>query len=133
MTQFWSVNYICQICKIKLLFSIYPKFYLLQLFLDIFYHRSAPMHSELYFWVLSGDIRNCRFLKKMFWKSSYIYLFFIQKSVTSITHEWLVVKSCPTCHWITFLVLEWLIYSIPYHDLTLPWSAVLQECQKVSP
>ena len=64
-----------------------------------------------------------------------LYLFiFIQKPITSITQEWLVVESCPSSHWITFSAFYRLVYSIPYHlnDLILAWRAVLQQLQKVS-
>ena len=46
-----------------------------------------------------------------------MYLFFPKNSKTdfrksSITLEWLVVDSCPTPHWIAFLMLYWLVWNI---------------------
>ena len=38
------------------------------------------MFSQLYFWILSGDCGNCCFLKKIYLKSSYIYVFYPKSS-----------------------------------------------------
>ena len=44
---------------------------------------------------------------------------------TFITQEWLIVESCPTPHWIAFLMLYRLVYNIRSHfnELILAWSA----------
>ena len=57
----------------------------------------------------------------------YLY-FFIQKLVTSITQEWLVVEICLTPQWITFWMFYRLFYNIHSHlnDMILAWSALLQ-------
>ena len=39
-----------------------------------------PLYSELHFLILSGDRGNFWFLKKMFSKSSYIYVVFLSKN-----------------------------------------------------
>ena len=78
MTQFWSVNYTCQVCKQKLLFQRCPKFRTLfillgsylQLKLNIFYHKSTAILFETVlfdaFWRFCGYF--C-YLKKIFSKS----------------------------------------------------------------
>ena len=48
---------------------------------------------------------------------TFVYLFFPKISTTdsrrsSITLEWLVMDSCPTPHWIAFLMLYWLVCNI---------------------
>ena len=57
MTQFWSVNYIRQVCKSKLLFSLNSKFWTIfmligsyfWLFLNIFITDLQQLYSEMYF------------------------------------------------------------------------------------
>ena len=51
-------------------------------------------------------------------------------SKTSITQTWLVVESCPTSFWVTFLIFFWLVYDVPSHlnGLILAWSTSLQLC-----
>ena len=81
MTQVWSVNYICQVCKLKLLFSKCPKFWrifiligsYLQLSLNILYHRS--LYSELFFLVLTGDCGNLLFKENIFKVFLYLWDF----------------------------------------------------------
>ena len=48
----------------------------------------------------------------------------IDSGKTSITLAWLVVESCPTPRWITFLMLYRLMYNIRsyFNDLILAWS-----------
>ena len=48
----------------------------------------------------------------------------IDSRKTSITVAWLVVESCPTPRWITFLMLYRLMYNIRscFNDLILAWS-----------
>ena len=51
MTQYWSINYIYQVCELKLLFRTCLKFWAIfiligsyfQLLLNIFYHRSTAI------------------------------------------------------------------------------------------
>ena len=93
MTQFWSVNYVYKVSKLKLIFWTCPKvltiFILiisyLQLLLNIFYHWSAATYSELYIWILSRDCENSCFLKKNVFKIILYLFFFILKPVTSVT------------------------------------------------
>ena len=60
----------------------------------------------------------------------FVYLFCPKNSAidftkTFITQEWLVAGSCPTPHWIAFLMLYRLVYNIRSHfnELILAWSA----------
>ena len=60
----------------------------------------------------------------------FVYLFCPKNSAidftkTFITQEWLVAESCPTPHWIGFLMLYRLVYNIRSHfnELILAWSA----------
>ena len=61
----------------------------------------------------------------------YLFIYFAQKDgtydsrKTSITQEWLFVESCPTLHWIAFLMVYRLVYNIRSHfnKLILVWSA----------
>ena len=62
----------------------------------------------------------------------FVYLFCpkngaIDFTKTFITQKWLVVESCPTPRWITFLMLYQLVYNIRSHfnELILAWSAYL--------
>ena len=81
MTQVWSRNYICQVCKLKLLFSKCPKFWrifilinsYLELSLNILYHRS--LYSELFFLVLTGDCGNLLFKENIFKVFLYLWDF----------------------------------------------------------
>ena len=66
----------------------------------------------------------------------FVYLFCpkngaIDFTKTFITQEWLVVESCPTPRWITFLMLYRLVYNIRSHfnELILPWSTYLEISQ----
>ena len=129
MTQVWFVYYNVKslyvktltLAMFKILHNIYIDRFLLVAFIkNIFYHRSAAM----YFWILSGDCGNCCFLKKIFLKSSHIYLFFIQEPVTSITHEWLVVESYPTSQWVTILVF--------YRLFSFTWPHFGLKCSRVT-
>ena len=59
----------------------------------------------------------------------FVYLFCPKNSSidftkTFITQEWLVAESCPTPHWIAFLMLYRLVYNIRSHfnELILAWS-----------
>ena len=134
MTQFWFVNYICQVCTLKILFWTCPKFWGIFLLIGYIYICSfcqihfiadlQPLYSELYFLILSD---NFVFWGKYF-QNLVMFIFFIQKPVTSITQEWLVVQRCPVSSWITFFMLYSLVFNIPFHsnDLILTWSAVLQ-------
>ena len=60
----------------------------------------------------------------------FVYFFYPKNSTidftkTFITQEWLIVESCPTPHWITFLILYQFVYNICSHfnELTLGWGA----------
>ena len=93
MIQFWPVNHICLVYKLKFSLWTCPKFWVIVETFD-------------------ENISNLRFL-------------FIQK-----TAELVVVESCPTLHWIMFLIVSRLIYDILSHlnGLIWTWSTTLQLC-----
>ena len=134
MTQFWSVKTLI-LDMSQILNSIYID---RLLFVTFVKYISSQIRSPIFGTAILNTFRRLWkqlfFEEKRFW-NHFIFVFFIQKPVTSIIQEWLVLESCPTCLWIIFSVLYRLVYSIPYHlnDLILAWSAMLQYCQKVSP
>ena len=79
-----------------------------------------------------------RLWKFIFWQNMFqnlIFMFsFYPKSSrtgsrkTCITQELLVMESCPTPHWVAFLIFCRLVYDISshLHDLILAWSTSLQ-------
>ena len=99
MTQFWSVNYVYQVCKLKVLFwTIFTLIgSYLQLLLNIFYHRyTATVFRTVLpdtFWRLWKLLF---FEENIFKTLLYLCFFFIQKQITLITQKQLVVESCPT-------------------------------------
>ena len=95
MTQFWSVDYICEVCKLKLLFWTCPNVCAifvfigsyLQFLLNIFYHRSTVI-------VFGIDLFDTfwRSWKLLFFEVNifkvFLYLcFFTQDPVTSVSQE----------------------------------------------
>ena len=128
------VNYVCQICKLKLLFCTCLKFWTifiltcsyLQLLLNIFYHRSTA--------IVLGTV-----LFDTFWRSWKLLVFeenifevflnlcfFLSKNQHSrIRNSGMIgCKNCQSLQWITFLMFYRLVYKIPSHlnDLILAWS-----------
>ena len=82
MTQFWSVNYIYQVCKLKILFRTCLKFWIIftyidrfELLLNIFYRRSVAIVIETMPFDTFWRSRKLLFLKKILSNSSYNYLF----------------------------------------------------------
>ena len=77
-----------------------------------------PLYLKLFF-LYFLEAKNPCFLTKNYSKSCYICVLIFSKNrtidsgKTSITREWLVVESCPTLRWITFLLLYRLGYNIP--------------------
>ena len=79
------------------------------------------------------EAKNPFFATKNLWKSSHICVFILSKNGaidftnTFITQEWLVAESCPTPHWIIFLMLYRSVCNIRSHfnELYLAWSAYL--------
>ena len=106
-----------------------------------------------YFYMLcSYFTRNCIFFGT-FWKLKifvlwqkffenlliFVSLFYpkngaIDSTKTFLTKEWLVVESCPTSHWIAFLMLYRLVYNIRSHfnELILKYLPVVRHCCKLS-
>ena len=80
------------------------------------------------FWYFMEIVETFVFWRKYFQSLLIFMFFFIPKPVISITQEWLVVESCVTPQWITFLMFYRLVYNIHSHlnELILAWSALLQ-------
>ena len=133
MLKFWSVNYICQVCKLYFC-KLYMSEILDNIYIWVFSinSESALLLALVKYMLCSHFTQNCIFLyfleaknpcfvTKNCWKSSYICVFILPKSSaidftkTFLTQEWLVVESCPTPRWITFLMLCRLVYNICSH------------------
>ena len=116
MTQFWPGKYVCLVYKLKLSLWTCPKFW------AIFMTDLWPLYLELLylepqFLVIFGDCRNMFFDKKLF---KILFSFYPKPGRTGsrktfITQTWLVTESCPTPHWITFLIFCRLVFDIPSH------------------
>ena len=94
MIQFWSVNYIFQVCKLNSYFGHFGQYFwhfwkfwtiftlIGSYFVALVKHFIAnvqPLYSKLYFLILSGDFGSFCFLKEIL--SVFLYLsFFIQKT-----------------------------------------------------
>ena len=135
MTQFWSVNYICHVFEMKLFLWTCPKFWTIRiligfymwLLLNIFYQRSTAIVLGTVLLDTFSRLWKLLFFEEKIFKIL-LYLLLIQKPVTSITQEWLVVESCLTPQWRIFLMFYRLVCNMRYqlNDLILAWSAVLQ-------
>ena len=80
MTQFWTINYICLVCKLKFLFWTSPKFW------AIFMTDLQPFYLELHFLVLIGDSGKLFFDEKLF-KILYLCFLFIQKTAELVLEK----------------------------------------------
>ena len=140
--QFWSENYTFQVCKLYFCLGHVQNFghYL---YLSVFSKQyKCPKFSFVKYVLYSHCTENCIFFGT-FWRLKtlvlwrkffhnlliFAYLFCsknktIDSGKTSITLAWLVVESCPTPRWITFLMLYRLMYNIRsyFNDLILAWS-----------
>ena len=132
MLKFWSVNYICQVCKLYFYFDMSE-------ILDNVYIWVFSINSEcvlllalVKYMLCSHFSQNCIFCT--FWRLKIlalwrkivenlfilVYLFCpksgaIYFTKIFITQEWLVVESWPTPRWITFLMLHRLVYNLRCH------------------
>ena len=92
MTQFWTVNYICQVFKLKLLFRTCLKFWTrfiligsyFQLLLNIFYRRSTAIVFGTVFLDSFWRLWKLFFLKKIFSVLLYLCCFFYPKTINFI-------------------------------------------------
>ena len=123
---FWSVNYICQVCKLKLVLKVLDNVFIHRFLLVAFVKYTL---SQIY----SHCTQNCTFFdiyrlwKLLFSKENIFNIFlclcfFIQKPVTSITQEWLVVECCLMPQWkiiLMFCRLFYNIHSFKWHDIGL--------------
>ena len=142
MLQLWSLNYICQVCKL------------------FFYFGHVRILDNIYIWVIlvnSKSVLLLAFVKYMlymfhftsfgtFWRLKilvllwkivqnlliFVYLFWPKNSTiaftkTFLTQEWWVVESYPTPCWIAFLMFYRLVYNIRSHfnEPILAWSPYL--------
>ena len=127
MLKFWSVNYICQVCRLYFYFgqvqnfgNIYIWMFLVTVKVSYFYLLLNMLYSHF--------TQNCIFctlwkLKILvLWRKIvqnlliFVYLFSPKNSTTGftktfITQEWLVVESCLTQRWIAFLMPYRLVYA----------------------
>ena len=126
MLKFWSVNYISQICKLYFYIDHVRNFGQ-YLYLSVFNERwKCPILALVKYMLCSRFTQNSIFCT--FWRLKllvlsrkivenlliFVYLFCAKNGAydfteTFITQEWLVVKSCPTPRWITFLMLYRLV------------------------
>ena len=134
MLKFWSVNYICQVCKLYFYFGHVQNFGQ-YLYLSVFRY----MLDICCVAILLKTVFCCTSWRQkilILWRKIvenlliFVYLFCpksgaIDFTKTLITQERLVVESCPTPRWIAFLMLYRLVYNISSHfnELILAWSA----------
>ena len=100
---FWSVNYICQVCKLKLDLKVLDNIFIDRFLLVAFVKYIL---SQIY----SHCIQNCTFFdtlyrlwkllfsKENIFKVSFYLCFFYPKTSNSITQEWMVIECCLTPH-----------------------------------
>ena len=81
MIQFWSINYICQVCKLHIYFGHVQNFgqYLVPHFQLLLKYVVQLFYSKVYFYVLFGGGTKPCFLTKNCSKSSYICVFLSSK------------------------------------------------------
>ena len=129
MLKFWSVNYICQVCKLYFYFGHVRNFGQ-YLYLSVFNKQWKCLLLALVKYMLCSHFtQNCIF--GTFWRLKilvlwekivenliiFLYLFSLKNgaidfTTTFIIQEWLVLESCLTPRWIAFLMLYWLVYNI---------------------
>ena len=125
MLKFWSVNYICQVCKLYFYFGHVQNFGQ-YLYLSVFSkHWKFPTFSFKYMFC-SHFTQNCillyfleaknpYFVTKNCWKSPYICVFILPKKRRNwfhkISHNSGTVghRKLPTPRWIAFLMLYGLV------------------------
>ena len=84
----------------------------LYLLLNIFYHRPTASVFRTALFDTLWRLWKLLFFEENIFKVFLYLCFIIEKPLTSITQEWLVVKSCLTPQWITFLMFYRLVYNI---------------------
>ena len=127
MLKFWSVNYICQVCKLYFYFGHVRNFGQ-YLYLSIFSKHwkcrtfcVAILLKTVFcctFWRQKILILRRKIVENLL---IFVYLFCPKNSSinftkTFITQEWLVGETCPTPRWIAFLMLYRLVYNIRSHS-----------------
>ena len=128
MLKFWSVNYICQVCKLYFYFDMSEILDNIYIWVFSINSESVLLLALVKYMLCSHFTQNCIFLyfleaknpcfiTKNCWKSSYICVFILPKNgsidfiKTFITQEWLVVESYPIPCWIAFLMLYRLVFN----------------------
>ena len=133
MLQFWSVNYIYQICKLHIYFGHVRNFGQYLYLSVLSKQRKFPNFSFCLniccIAILLKSVFLCTFWRlKMLvlWQKIvenvviFVYLFCRKNHAmdftkTFITQEWLVVESCPTIRWIVFSIFYRLVYTIGFY------------------
>ena len=79
------------------------------------------------FWYFMEIVETFVFWRTYFQSLLIFMFFFIPKPLSSITQEWLVVESCVTPQWTTYLMFYRLVCNIHSHlnELILAWSVLL--------
>ena len=132
MIKFWSVNYICQ--SVNYTFILDMSEILDNIYISVFSinSESALLLTLIKYMLCSHFTQNCIFCT--FWRLKivvlwriiveilliFVYLFCPKNGAMDftksfITQEWLVVESCPTPRWITFLMLCRLVCNLRSH------------------
>ena len=139
MLQFWSVNYLCQACKLyfhfghvqnfgQYVFLVNSESVLRLVLLNIYCIAILPKTVVFCtFWRLKILVLWRKIVQNIL---IFVYLFCPKNSATDftktiITQEWLVVESCPVPRRIVLLMFYQLVYNIRSHfnELILAWSA----------
>ena len=100
---FWSVNYICQVCKLKLVLKVLDnividRFLLLAFVKYILSQISSHCIQSCTFFDTLYRLWKLSFSKENIFKVSFYLCFFYPKTSNSITQEWLVVECCLATH-----------------------------------
>ena len=132
MLKFWSVNYICQVCKLYFYFGHVQNLDNIYIWVFSINSENVLLLALVKYTLCSHFTQNCLFCT--FWKLKilvlwqkivenlfiFVYLFCSKKGAfnftkTFITQKWLVAESCPTSRLITFFLLYRLVYNIRPH------------------
>ena len=127
MWKFWSLNYICQDCKIYfylphvrnfrqyLDLSVFSKHWKFPFLSFVQYMLCSHFtQNSIFFWYFL-EAKNPCFVTKVFWKCSCLCVFML----------WLVAQISRTPRWISFLILYWLICITRSHSNEPIWHELL--------
>ena len=127
--KFWSVNCIWQVCKSYFYFGHIRNFDNIYIWVFSINSVNVLLLALVKYMVYSHFTQNCIFCT--FWRLKILILWWkivenllifvclfcpknnaIDFTKAFITQEWLIIESCPTPCWITFLMLYRLMYNI---------------------